>query len=77
VRTRLAESLPDEYAALLTVLVDALIPYLDKPLALYGHSMGGQMAYAVAQALRTTQGVEPRHLFIGAASAPQLERLHS
>lgn len=71
---RLAEPLPADYAALVATLVDALTPYLDKPLALYGHSLGGQLAYAVTQALRIVQRVEPHHLLIGAAAAPQWER---
>jgi medium-chain acyl-[acyl-carrier-protein] hydrolase len=57
-------------------LVDALAPvlgaYLDKPFALFGHSMGGRVAFELARRLRAEHGVEPRHLLVSACRAPQV-----
>jgi len=50
-------------------LANALLPLLDKPYVLYGHSLGGLVAYEVVQEL-LSMGVQlPRHLFVGACSA--------
>lgn len=41
------------------------------PFALYGHSMGGILAFEVARELRRRGTPAPRALFVAAASAPQ------
>ena len=57
-------------------LVDALLPvmaaHLDRPFALFGHSMGGAIAFEVSRRLRREYGVEPQHLFISGRRAPHL-----
>jgi medium-chain acyl-[acyl-carrier-protein] hydrolase len=57
-------------------LVDAFLPimgaHLDRPFALFGHSMGGAIAFEVSRRLRREYGVEPQHLFISGRSAPHL-----
>jgi medium-chain acyl-[acyl-carrier-protein] hydrolase len=57
-------------------LVEALLPvmaeHLDRPFALFGHSMGGAIAFELARRLRRAYGVEPRHLFISGRRAPHL-----
>jgi medium-chain acyl-[acyl-carrier-protein] hydrolase len=50
----------------------ALLPYLDKPFALFGHSMGAMIAFELARRLRD-RGLNPVHLFLSARRAPQLE----
>lgn len=40
------------------------------PYALLGHSMGGQIAYAVAERLRNSAGPSAVHLFISASDSP-------
>jgi len=52
-------------------VVTALIPWLDKPFALFGHSVGALLAFAVAQHIRWREGCEPVHLFVSGRSAPQ------
>jgi medium-chain acyl-[acyl-carrier-protein] hydrolase len=53
-------------------IVPAMLPYLDKPFALYGHSMGAGMAFEIARALRRGQHREPSALFVSGRRAPQL-----
>jgi medium-chain acyl-[acyl-carrier-protein] hydrolase len=57
-------------------LVDALLPvlaeHLERPFALFGHSMGGVIAFELSRRLRHVYGVEPRHLFISGRRAPHL-----
>lgn len=48
----------------------ALLPFLDKPFAFFGHSMGTLLAFEVARWLRRTGNVAPIHLFVSGRSAP-------
>jgi len=57
--------------ALSQALLTALLPYLDKPFALFGHSMGALLAYEVAQQVRQA-GQLPRYLFVSGRRAPWL-----
>src|SRR4051794_20676020 len=49
--------------ALCAALLPELAPYLDMPVALFGHSMGALIAYQAATRLRN-QGCEPVHLLV-------------
>ena len=57
-------------------IVEALItqigPFLDRPFALYGHSLGALLAFETARALRAADLPEPSVLFLGAHRAPHL-----
>lgn len=59
-------------APLVEAAAEALLPYLDKPFAFFGHSMGGMMSYELAQALRRKHGLRPLHLFVSGRRAPHL-----
>jgi medium-chain acyl-[acyl-carrier-protein] hydrolase len=48
-------------------LAEAARPLLDRPFALFGHSMGALLAYEVAHRLPE----EPEHLFVSGSPAPQ------
>jgi medium-chain acyl-[acyl-carrier-protein] hydrolase len=67
--------------SLVSALTDALAPLLDKPFALFGHSMGAWIGFELARRLRKERRVEPLHLFVSGASAPHLpqrdEPLHA
>jgi medium-chain acyl-[acyl-carrier-protein] hydrolase len=54
-------------------LAEAVAPRLDRPLALFGHSMGGMLAFELVRALRE-RGAEPVALFVSGSRAPHLPR---
>lgn len=49
-----------------------LLPWLDKPFALFGHSLGALVAFELARFLRRRHGLEPFHLIASGCGAPQL-----
>jgi medium-chain acyl-[acyl-carrier-protein] hydrolase len=59
---------------LIDPLCDVMLPYLDKPFALFGHSMGAAIAYEVARRLADRRFGSPLCLFVSARRAPHLPR---
>ncbi len=57
---------------LVEALARGLESYLDRPFAVFGHSMGALIGYELVQRLRRDRGLEPAHLLVSARSAPQL-----
>lgn len=49
-----------------------LAPHLDRPFAIFGHSMGALIGYELSQWLRRERGLEPTHLLVSARRAIQL-----
>jgi medium-chain acyl-[acyl-carrier-protein] hydrolase len=70
---RLQETLQTSLGPLVEKLAPAIVDYLDKPFAFFGHSMGALIGFELARRLRAAQDVRPAHLFISGRSAPQLE----
>ena len=68
---RLNEKPFTQVAPLVDALVTALRPELDRPFALFGHSMGAIVAYELAQALNRL-GVPPTHLLVSGRRAPSM-----
>jgi surfactin synthase thioesterase subunit len=65
---RLFEPLVGDARRLAEAVADALPPLRDRPVALFGHSMGATVAYETARLL-TARGVPPVHLFVSASRA--------
>jgi medium-chain acyl-[acyl-carrier-protein] hydrolase len=67
---RLGEAAFSNVVPLLEALVPALVPHLDKPFVLFGHSMGALVAFELARKLRREHNSLPEHLFVSAREAP-------
>ncbi|GAB3432926.1 thioesterase II family protein [Flindersiella endophytica] len=50
----------------------AVEPLLDKPFAMFGHSMGALVAFELTRQLRRASAPQPERLFLAAFRAPQL-----
>ncbi|MFJ2225892.1 thioesterase II family protein [Streptomyces halstedii] len=55
---------------LVTAVADAVRPLLDRPYALFGHSMGSAVAWELAHELDRRQAPGPRRLFASGRAAP-------
>ena len=69
---RLREAPFDRLDVLVQVLLSVLRPYLDKPFALFGHSMGALISYELACQLSQRYGMSPIHLFVAGRHAPHV-----
>ncbi|MBF2002254.1 MAG: thioesterase [Synechococcales cyanobacterium M58_A2018_015] len=69
---RLSEPPFQQLEPLVQTLATALLPHLKHPFALFGHSMGGLIAFELARYLRRQHQPQPVHLFISGCRAPQL-----
>lgn len=70
---RIAEPLIRRAEPLVDALVEALLPHLDLPFALFGHSLGATIAYEFAQRLRRDGHEGPRLLIVAAQRAPHMK----
>jgi medium-chain acyl-[acyl-carrier-protein] hydrolase len=58
------------------VTAEGLRPFLDRPFALFGHSMGALVAFELARRFRVEGWGEPTHLFVSGRRAPHLPPRH-
>ncbi|MFG1949441.1 thioesterase II family protein [Nonomuraea sp. NPDC048826] len=75
---RRSEPCVDDIRVLADHVADELRPWLDRPIALFGHSMGAAVAFEVAMRLERI-GVTPVMLFASGSRAPSCgrrERIH-
>jgi surfactin synthase thioesterase subunit len=70
---RLAEPPVDSVDQLADLLVPLLDSYLDRPLTIFGHSLGASVAFEVARRLEA-RGVVPAALFVSGRRAPSRGR---
>lgn len=56
--------------SLLDAMLPDLLPYLDKPFVLFGHSMGALIAFEMARRLQQQAGPVPERLIVSARVAP-------
>lgn len=69
---RRAESPARRVAAVVEPLAEELAACMDRPFALFGHSMGALLAFELARRLRRIEARQPIHLFLSGFRAPDL-----
>jgi surfactin synthase thioesterase subunit len=72
---RLSEAPYKDLLLLVEAVGEALLPYLDKPFAFFGHSMGALIGFELAHLLRNQQEPEPTQLFVSGRCAPQAGKM--
>lgn len=69
---RLREPAFTSMTPLVEAIAQAISPYLDKPFAFFGHSMGALVSYELTRYLRRNLRVMPARLFVSGRQAPQI-----
>ncbi|HEX8500630.1 MAG TPA: alpha/beta fold hydrolase [Pyrinomonadaceae bacterium] len=69
---RMSEPPLTRISSIVEHLAAEIRPHLDRPFALFGHSMGALVAFELARRLRAEAGVEPAHLFVSGCRAPHI-----
>ena len=72
--SRLKEKPYTRASPLIESLAVEMAPYLDRPFAFFGHSLGAMISFELAHRLRGERGLEPAHLFVSGRRAPQLPK---
>lgn len=67
---RFAEPLSEDVADVMNAVYSDLQPFLKKPFAFFGHSMGALVSYEFARRLQQEKQPEPFQLFVSACIAP-------
>jgi len=70
--SRYNEAPTKKMSGLVEGIYQAIRPLLDKPFALFGHSLGGLVALELSRSLRKKDLPQPQILFISACGAPLL-----
>jgi medium-chain acyl-[acyl-carrier-protein] hydrolase len=69
--TRFREPAFTRLAPLVEAMAEPLRGYLDRPFALFGHSLGALVAFELARRLQRGTGLQPVCLFVSGCGAPQ------
>jgi Predicted thioesterase involved in non-ribosomal peptide biosynthesis len=69
---RITESPHTDLRLLVEHILVGLRPFLNKPFAFFGHSLGAKIAFELARLLRKKHQPQPRHLFVAGSRAPHL-----
>jgi len=73
--SRLREKPFTHISNLVEAAAEALLPHLNMPFALFGHSMGALISFELIRHLRRLKGPSPVHFFVSAHRAPQIPDL--
>ncbi len=71
---RIAESPFSWMPPLVEAAGRGLLPYLDKPFAFFGHSLGAVVGFELARLLQRRHNLSPVQLFVSGHRAPQIAR---
>lgn len=72
--TRFNEKLTNNLDKILESLSEGFNPFKETPFFLFGHSLGGLLAYEFAKKIYENYSVYPKHLIVSAAKAPHIPR---
>lgn len=72
--SRVREQPFTDSSSLVEAFLPHLLPLLNKPFALFGHSMGAIIAFEVARHLQNDHGLRPERLIVSGRRAAQLPR---
>jgi epothilone polyketide synthase C len=73
-QTRIDESPIRDLETFVQQLVPRLLPFLDKPFAVYGHCLGALTLFETVRTLMRAHGLAPVHVFVSGARPP--DELH-
>jgi len=73
---RIAETPVSNMRVLVDLLSNELIPYMDRPFVLFGHSIGARIAFELARVLRRKWGISPCSLIVSGSRAPHIPEPH-
>ncbi len=68
---RVHERAIDDFDRFFDALLPAMARFTDRPMAFYGHCLGGITLYEAARRLRAQRGFELRHVFVSSSRAPR------
>jgi medium-chain acyl-[acyl-carrier-protein] hydrolase len=71
---RLRDPVPATLYEFVAAFDEAAGDLLDRPFAIFGYSLGALMAFEWARLIRSRRQLEPEHIIVAAAGAPQLKR---
>ncbi|MFK0167061.1 thioesterase II family protein [Rhizobium sp. NPDC090279] len=69
---RFREARYEAITPLVDSLAEAILPFLDRPFAFFGHSVGALTAFELARNLRRNGLQMPDHLFVSGRASPQV-----
>ncbi|MER7562552.1 thioesterase II family protein [Streptomyces sp. NPDC048523] len=71
---RFTEPCVDSMEPMADAVATALTPFLDRPMAFFGHSLGAAVAYEATLRLERSHHTPPAHLFVSGRPAPSRPR---
>ncbi len=71
---RMREPAARSIRSLVESMSAALLPWMDRPFAFYGHSMGALISFELARELRRSHQLQPAHLFVSSCLSPHSPR---
>jgi len=74
---RINEPAVKRMSELVELLARQIIPFLDRPYVLFGHSLGALMAFELARELRRHNALSPSALLVSGSPAPQLLKIET
>jgi len=70
-QARIAEPIPQSVEEIVSSIIPFLLPYLDRPFAMFGHCLGAIIMFEVARRLGSEHWLHPIHLFASGAPPPR------